>query len=820
MLNRHWRLALGAMCVSGIMCGWVGGASAQPTYTDTVTHDLANGETVDTSPAAGTVGPPPHGYGVYAEGKAITLQGDNTITTSGSNAVGIFVRRTTGGPDASVTATGTGYAITTTGNGVPGVLVQNVDITGTATATLTNVAIVSSDGGFGAVRTQGGGQTELSIAGSSVTSTNGIGLNLFYATAMITDTAVTAAGMGVYATSSTVTISGTSHITTTGNNGATGIYVAGADVTVGNGVIVETWGSGSHGIGIVAENGPGSVLTAGAATVTTHGDASAALFLTGTASFVSTQSTLTGTVFTTTGKNAAAFVVEQHANVTNAVTANGVTLTTGNAGSHGVVFTGSGTGTNQVTFDAASKITTTGAGAHGVSVQNGATQTLDVAANAGPGVLVLPSNGANISIQGPGSALVQAQDAGSKLTIKGNGLPLDVNFGADAWGVIAENGGTVNFTTAATTQGYGLWARGPATGTIAFGDTSTADGSRVKVDAGGVLDLTGSTLGNFPIRSLEGTGTGTVHLGANTLAIDGVATTTYAGTIDGSGGLKRSGLGTTILTGDNTYTGSTLISGGTLQLGDGGASGSIMGEVLVTHGKLVFNRSDEYDFGGRIFGHGAVEQNGTGNTVFNAAQDYTGPTTINAGTLTVNSTLESHVTVKAAGTLAGIGTIENNVTNAGTVSPGTGGVNEKLTIEGNYVGQAGSKLAIRTQLGDDSSPTSQLVISGAGNSASGDTGIVVTNAGGTGAQTTGKGIPIVVTTGGASSTATAFHLDNRVAAGPFEYLLYQGPGPAAPAGTDATSWFLRSQNDAGDVTHRPEVPCMRSTAPWPVSSAS
>jgi hypothetical protein len=33
-------------------------------------------------------------------------------------------------------------------------------------------------------------------------------------------------------------------------------------------------------------------------------------------------------------------------------------------------------------------------------------------------------------------------------------------------------------------------------GTIAFADTSTAAGSRVKVDTGGLLDLTGSTLGN------------------------------------------------------------------------------------------------------------------------------------------------------------------------------------------------------------------------------------------------------------------------------------------------------------------------------------
>ena len=45
---------------------------------------------------------------------------------------------------------------------------------------------------------------------------------------------------------------------------------------------------------------------------------------------------------------------------------------------------------------------------------------------------------------------------------------------------------------------------------------------------------------------------------------------TYDNVISGSGALSKIGTNTLTLTGDNTYTGSTTISAGTLQLGNGG----------------------------------------------------------------------------------------------------------------------------------------------------------------------------------------------------------------------------------------------------------
>ena len=94
-----------------------------------------------------------------------------------------------------------------------------------------------------------------------------------------------------------------------------------------------------------------------------------------------------------------------------------------------------------------------------------------------------------------------------------------------------------------------------------------------------------------------------------TLAFNRFDVTTFAGTISGSGGVAQIGTGTTILTAANTYSGGTTISAGTLQLGDGGAYGSILGDVL-DNGTLAFNRSDVATFAGTISGSGGVAQIG------------------------------------------------------------------------------------------------------------------------------------------------------------------------------------------------------------------
>ncbi|WP_264055444.1 autotransporter-associated beta strand repeat-containing protein [Rhodopseudomonas palustris] len=120
------------------------------------------------------------------------------------------------------------------------------------------------------------------------------------------------------------------------------------------------------------------------------------------------------------------------------------------------------------------------------------------------------------------------------------------------------------------------------------------------------------------------------------LAFDRSDKNAFGGAISGTGGVSQLGTGTTVLTGANTYTGGTTISHGRLQIGDGGTSGSISGDVI-NNASLAFNRSDTYTFGGVISGTGAVAQLGSGNLSLSGANTYTGGTTISGGTVTVGN---------------------------------------------------------------------------------------------------------------------------------------------------------------------------------------
>ena len=107
----------------------------------------------------------------------------------------------------------------------------------------------------------------------------------------------------------------------------------------------------------------------------------------------------------------------------------------------------------------------------------------------------------------------------------------------------------------------------------------------------------------------------------------------YGSAINGLGSLVVSaGSNTVTLTGANTYTGGTTISSGTLQIGAGGMSGSIVGNIT-NNGAFVFDRSDFFTFSGVISGTGSVSTLQAGGEVNLTGQNtYSGPTTVN-GTL-------------------------------------------------------------------------------------------------------------------------------------------------------------------------------------------
>ncbi|MDR2838499.1 MAG: autotransporter domain-containing protein [Azonexus sp.] len=136
--------------------------------------------------------------------------------------------------------------------------------------------------------------------------------------------------------------------------------------------------------------------------------------------------------------------------------------------------------------------------------------------------------------------------------------------------------------------------------------------------------------------------------------------------------LTKNGDGTLILSKDNSYTGVTTINGGTLQIGNGGTTGSLGTGNVVNKGTLAFNRSDAITINNVISGAGKLEQNGSGTTTLANNNTYTGDTTINAGKLVLTGSLAGNVINKA--TFDNAGTVSGNITNnANAIFNQTGG---------------------------------------------------------------------------------------------------------------------------------------------------
>ncbi|TDI60640.1 MAG: autotransporter domain-containing protein [Alphaproteobacteria bacterium] len=201
--------------------------------------------------------------------------------------------------------------------------------------------------------------------------------------------------------------------------------------------------------------------------------------------------------------------------------------------------------------------------------------------------------------------------------------------------------------------------------------------------------------------------------------IDGADILTASGVIsddDGTLSLVKTGPGTLILSGSNTYSGGTTLTAGTLTL-QGGSALSDTGTVVVNGGTLqldasegigtlsgtagvislganilTVNQSASGTYSGTITGTGGLTKDGTATLTLSGINTYTGSTAINGGTLLNNGSLTSDITIALGATYGGTGTLTGNISTSGTVAPGAS--IGTTTVTGTVTFNSGSSLDV------------------------------------------------------------------------------------------------------------------------------
>ena len=173
-----------------------------------------------------------------------------------------------------------------------------------------------------------------------------------------------------------------------------------------------------------------------------------------------------------------------------------------------------------------------------------------------------------------------------------------------------------------------LAGAGPGTGALHKGGAGTSSvggpisllsDATIAVDTGTTLNLSNSV-----------TSAGSAILTLNTVG----PANAYGPLSLGAGYLDKEGAGTlTLAATNNVLAGGVFVGAGTLQVGDGNPDGSLVASAVTNNAALAFNSGLDMSVTAVISGTGTLTKNDTNTLILAGANEYTGATALNAGTI-------------------------------------------------------------------------------------------------------------------------------------------------------------------------------------------
>ncbi|MCL2790671.1 MAG: autotransporter outer membrane beta-barrel domain-containing protein [Desulfobulbus sp.] len=723
----------------------------------------------------------------------LTMDGTNTITVNGGGGT-LVNNKGTGNATTTITGNFNLTNYTDNANNQDGVetTTQNG---GTATLNMQSTGIVSVKGGNGILidslaadpnngtainRRLGGGNVVGDIgAGVTVildnTNSGGAGVNSAMANAGIkafTQDYVAPSG----GTAGTIDLTTKATIQTLGNN-ADGINLAvgydgkdgasgnGSDVgIVGSGTIklansgtVSTTGVASHGIevsGYTDANPAGLVTVVNSGNITTQGG-TPIIVGPGNASdgiYIHTMTIGDGTAAGIDLTNSGSITTS--GDYGDGIEATSATSSTGNAGNISVTNSGKITtsGITSVGIMATSSSSSVGDTGNvsimnsGNVTTNGANGAVGIWGNSYIGDVTLKSIGANITTTGTGINNVGME----ALTYEGMA---SIEFGNGTVQVAGQSSALRAVSSTASeviidagSQVHGGW--GPETAAVVTGGDAQTIINNGTIDALSERAIIGDS-GSYPASTLDITNNGqmtgsvTAETSVTTLTNNGTWNLRNVADTNGDGSVRTLAVSISDL---GTSGSNTIVNNGTINLLNNPAATTV-------------DHTDEYDTG------------------------------YAANTMALNGPVQAK--------LLGVATFTNNGVIDMSANKAAGDV---LYIDGKYI--SGGKLVLDTVLNEGGANSkSDMLVVGSTEMGNGQTLVTVKNAGGAGAPTVGNGIELVRVLDPNQSAADVFHLNNRVAAGLYEYDLYQG-GVGSASGDG--NWYLRTLTDGSGPVQRPE----------------